>query len=115
VNIFDNPCSVTKLTSNFPHRYRDPNVSPSFPAPKTRISIQYFWSLLAIPEKLKSRIISNLEFSIQYFWKLCAHQPSAAKNPARCPNPTISSHAALIAPQFSIFSFPFSSSANMAP
>jgi hypothetical protein len=115
VNIFDNPSSVTKLTSNFPHRYLNPNVSPSSGAPETRISIQYFWGPLAIPEKLKSRIISSLEISIQYFWTPSARKRVAAINHPTFPISTIPIRVAAAAPPFSIFSFPFSSSAKMAP
>jgi hypothetical protein len=115
VNIFDNPPSVANLTSNFPRLYRNLNVSPRSPATEVRISMQYFWSLFAIPEKLKPRIISNLEISMQYFWTPSARKRLAANDHPKSPNSTISGNVAPAARQFSIFSFPFSSSDNMAP
>jgi hypothetical protein len=142
VNIFDNPPFSANLTRNSPRLCGNPNVVPSAPTAEAPISIRYFSRLFAIPKNLNPRIISNLEISIRcfcgllpiceelksliisnlklyisirYFWRLFAHQPGAAKSRAQCPNSTISGHDALTAPSFSIFSFPFSSSANMAP
>jgi hypothetical protein len=115
VNIFDNPSFVASLTPNSPSLRGNPDVPPSSSAPETPISIQYFLRLFAIPEKLKSRIISNLQISIQYFWTPSARERLAANNRRKSPNSTISGRVAPAAPRFSIFSFPFSSSANMAP
>jgi len=142
VNIFDIPPSAANVTRHTPRLCRNPDIPPSSPTPETRISIQYFLSLFAIPEKLNSRIINNAqisiryfcrllplserikpliisnldsEISIRYFWTPSARTRLAADNQPKSPNSTISGHIALIAPPFSIFSFQFSSSANMAP
>jgi hypothetical protein len=115
VNIFHNPSASANLTRHYPHPCDIPNVSPRSAAPGNRISIQYFWGPLAIPEKLKSRIISNLEISIQYFWTPSARKRVAAINHPTFPISTIPMQVAATAPPFPIFSFPFSSSAKMAP
>jgi hypothetical protein len=115
VSIFDNSFFAAYLTAKSPHFCRSRNVMASAPSRETRISIRYFWRLLPNPKKIKCRVINNLKISIRYFWKPCAKRPAPPKLTRSRQNSSLSASVAPAALPFSIFSFPFSSSANMAP